>query len=235
VRTVNLALTLAAALLLSDSVAAQSAAPRVLFRTSMGEFTIELNPERAPVSVANFLRYVNERHFDSTIIYRVVPGFVVQMGSYFVDFNAKRTHDPIVLEANNGLSNLRGTVAMARDTPNSATAEFFINLADNLRLNQDSADTQNMTGYAVFGQVVSGMEVMDQIALVPRGDAGPFPGATPVSPIYIIQATLVESAPSADPLAAAPPGGQPAPAPTPETPPPPAPETQPAPAAAPAP
>src|SRR5688572_13743101 len=174
----------------AESVPVQPAAPavpgpRVLFQTSMGDITMELNPERAPISAANFLRYVNEGHFDGTIIYRVVPGFVIQAGSYLADGNAKPTHEPIVLEANNGLSNLRGTLAMARDTPNSATAEFFINLADNLRLNQDPADTANMTGYAVFGQVVAGMEVVDQIAMVPRGDNGPFPGAAPVTPILI--------------------------------------------------
>jgi cyclophilin family peptidyl-prolyl cis-trans isomerase len=120
-----------------------------------------------------------------------VPGFVIQAGSYLPDGNAKPTHEPIVLEANNGLSNLRGTLSMARDTPNSATAEFFINLADNLRLNQDPADTANMTGYAVFGQVVSGMEVVDQIAMVPRGDNGPFPGAAPVTPIVITKASVI--------------------------------------------
>jgi cyclophilin family peptidyl-prolyl cis-trans isomerase len=165
--------------------------PRVLFQTSMGDITMELNPEKAPLSVANFLRYVNEGHFDGTVIYRVAPGFVVQMGSYLADGNAKPTHEPIQLEANNGLSNLRGTVAMARDTPHSATAEFFINLVDNLRLNQAPDDLANETGYAVFGQVVSGMEVVDAIAMVPRGDNGPFPGAAPVTPILITKASVI--------------------------------------------
>jgi peptidyl-prolyl cis-trans isomerase A (cyclophilin A)/peptidyl-prolyl cis-trans isomerase B (cyclophilin B) len=171
--------------------AVPQAMPRVLFQTSMGDITMELNPEKAPLSVANFLRYVNEAHFDGTVIYRVAPGFVLQMGSYLADGNAKATHEPIMLEANNGLSNLRGTISMARDTPHSATAEFFINLADNLRLDQAPDDTANETGYAVFGQVISGMEVVDAIAMVPRGDNGPFPGAAPVTPILITKASVI--------------------------------------------
>jgi cyclophilin family peptidyl-prolyl cis-trans isomerase len=169
---------------------AQSA-PRVLMQTSMGEILMELNPARAPISVANFLRYVNEGHFNGTVIYRVAPGFVIQMGSYNADGTAKATHEPIMLEANNGLSNVRGAVAMARDTPHSATAEYFINLVDNVRLNQQPTDTENMTGYAVFGQVVSGMEVVDMIGMVMLGDNGPMPGQAPVMPITINSVSVV--------------------------------------------
>jgi cyclophilin family peptidyl-prolyl cis-trans isomerase len=164
-------------------------APRVLMRTSMGDITMELNPERAPITVANFLRYVNEGHFNGTVIYRVHRGFVIQMGSYNADGTAKATHEPIMLEAGNGLSNVRGAVAMARDTPHSATAEFFINLVDNLRLDQQPGNPE--TGYAVFGQVVSGMDVIDQIHMVPLGDNGPMPGQAPVTPITITSVTVV--------------------------------------------
>jgi peptidyl-prolyl cis-trans isomerase A (cyclophilin A) len=166
--------------------------PKVLIETSSGNFTVALEPDRAPITVRNFLRYVAEHHFDGTAIYRIVPGFVIEAGSYDADGNYRSVHAPIALEANNGLTNLRGTLAMARvDEPNSATAEFFINLADNPNLDRDAKDSKNATGYAVFGRVVSGMDVVDRIAAVPLGGKGPFPGAAPLTPVTILRVSPV--------------------------------------------
>jgi cyclophilin family peptidyl-prolyl cis-trans isomerase len=164
----------------------QASDTRVVMATSMGDITIALDEAHAPKTVQNFLRYVSEHHFDGTVVYRVAPGFVIQAGSYEADGHARDVHEPIPLEANNGLSNLRGTVAMARTDPNTATAEFFVNLTDNLDLDHRADDKGNTTGYTVFGKVVSGMDVVDRIAAVPLGGAGPFPPqATPMKPITI--------------------------------------------------
>jgi cyclophilin family peptidyl-prolyl cis-trans isomerase len=173
-------------MVLARADAASSSDPKVRIETSLGDVTMQLDPVHAPVTVANFLRYVNEGHFNGTVVYRVEPGFVIQAGSWDARVQVRPTHQPIALEANNGLSNLRGSVAMARgDDPASATAEFFINLADNLALDHQSSDAGNTTGYAVFGKVIAGMDVVDRIAAVPRGDHGPMPGAAPVEPIVI--------------------------------------------------
>src|SRR6185503_14475795 len=135
---------------------AQEALPKVSLMTSMGEIVLELDRERAPATVESFLRYVREGHFDNTIFYRVVPRFVIQAGSVGPDGNGRPVHDPTPLEANNGLSNTRGTITMARDdNPNSATAEFFINLVDNKGLDHAADDMENKTGYTVFGHVVT--------------------------------------------------------------------------------
>jgi cyclophilin family peptidyl-prolyl cis-trans isomerase len=169
-----------------DTSTAGSSAPRVLIETSMGNITIELDPTHSPKTVENFLRYVAEHHFDGTVVYRVAPGFVIQAGSYDADGNYRAVHEPVPLEANNGLTNQRGSVAMARqDDPNSATAEFFIDLANNANLDRRADDTTNTTGYAVFGRVVEGMDVADRIASVPIGGKGPMPAEAPVSPITI--------------------------------------------------
>ncbi len=169
------------------------AGPRVLISTAMGDITLELDPEHAPLTVANFLRYVKEGHFDGTVIYRVVPGFVIQAGSWDADVHYRAVHAPIPLES--GQSNLRGTVAMARaDDPASATAEFFINLADNAPLDAQAGAPAGTTGYAVFGHVVSGMDVVDKIAGVPRGDHGPMAGEAPVDPITIVKASQLPAA-----------------------------------------
>src|SRR5579871_1687057 len=126
------------------------AAPEVLISTSMGDITLALDPAHAPLSVANFLRYVKEGHFDGTLVYRVAPGFVIQAGSFDSATTSRPVHDPIPLEAGNDLGNKRGTVSMARQTePDSATAEFFINLADNANLDRQPGDAEGMTGYAV--------------------------------------------------------------------------------------
>lgn len=166
---------------------AQAAETKVIMSTSSGDITIELDDAHAPKTVQNFLRYVSEHHFDGTVVYRVEPGFVIQAGSYEGDGRYRGVHDPIPLEANNGLSNVRGTVAMARSDPNSATAEFFINLADNHDLDHKADDKANSTGYAVFGNVISGMDVADKIAATPVGGAaGPFPpGSTPLKPVTV--------------------------------------------------
>ena len=171
------------------------AGPRVLIATSMGDITLQLDAVHAPLTTANFLRYVREHHFDGTVIYRVVPGFVIQAGSWDADVKYRAAHGHIPLES--GQHNLRGTVAMARgNEPASADAEFFINLADNAALDADPAAAPNTTGYAVFASVVSGMDVVDKIAGVPVGDHGPMPGAAPVDPITIVKVTpLPDAAP----------------------------------------
>lgn len=168
--------------------------PKLLIATSMGDITLQLDSVRAPKSVANVLRYVREKHYDNTAFYRVAHGFVIQMGSFDANGKGRGIHPgPVPLEANNGLSNLRGTVAMARaEEPDSATAEFFINLADNLPLDHKADDAANTTGYAVFGQVLSGMDVVDAIGQVPTGDNGPMPGQAPVTPIIVKKVTLLK-------------------------------------------
>ena len=190
--------------------APQEPPPRVSFQTSMGQIVLELNRERAPLTVANFLRYVTEGHFNNTVIYRVVPRFVIQGGSVGSNGNGKPVHEPIPLEANNGLPNLRGTITMARSSePNSATAEFFINLVDNIGLNQDPNDTENRTGYAVFGRVVTGMETVDLITQLPLGGGyGPFPQNAPLIPVIIRSATIIDAsgAPLPMPAPTTPPG-----------------------------
>ena len=155
--------------------------PKLLIATSMGDITLQLDSVRAPKSVANVLRYAREKHYDNTAFYRVAHGFVIQMGSFDANGKGRGIHPgPVPLEATNGLSNLRGTVAMARaEAPDSATAEFFINLADNLPLNHEAGDPGNNTGYAVFGQV-------------PTGDNGPMPGQAPVTPIVVKKVTLLK-------------------------------------------
>ncbi len=185
--------------LVARSASAQNAAPaaapagppQVVIATSLGDITVQLDPKRAPLTVANFLSYVKEGHYDGTVFYRVVPNFVIQAGSYDADVHYRSVHDNIPLEANNGLKNLRGTIAMAREeAPNTANAEFFINLADNADLDPQPEDTHHTTGYAVFGKVVSGMDVVDRIAAVPLGDHGPIPGAAPVDPVVIKSVTV---------------------------------------------
>src|SRR5437763_9082285 len=131
--------------------------PQLLISTSMGDITLQLDAVRAPKSVANILRYVKEKHYDGTVFYRVAKGFVIQMGSWEANGKGRGIHPgPVPLEANNGLSNLRGTVALGReDAPDTAKAEFYINLADNTALDHKAEDPGNSTGYAVFGQVIS--------------------------------------------------------------------------------
>ena len=187
--------------------APQEPPPRVSLQTSMGPIILELNRERAPLTVANFLRYAMEGHFNNTVIYRVVPRFVIQGGSVGMNGNGKPVHEPIPLEANNGLSNLRGTITMARaQDPASATAEFFINLVDNTGLDQMMGDTANQTGYAVFGRVAEGMNVVDLITTLPLGGGyGPFGANAPLIPVIIRSATILDPAAAPAPAPQAPP------------------------------
>jgi cyclophilin family peptidyl-prolyl cis-trans isomerase len=181
-----------AALVTTSAAPAADDQPQVLIQTSLGDITLQLDRAHAPASVDNFLHYAGEGHYDGTVVYRVVPGFVIQAGSYEPDFHQRPVHDPIALEANNGLTNVRGSIAMARqDDPSSATAEFFIDLADNPALDHQAGDTGNKTGYAVFGHVVSGMDVVDKIAAVPLSDRGPMPGAAPAESVVIKTAKLL--------------------------------------------
>jgi cyclophilin family peptidyl-prolyl cis-trans isomerase len=165
-----------------------SDAPKVRFDTSMGSFVVQLDARRAPLTVANFLRYVQEGHYDGTLFSRVVENFVAQAGGYTVDYKDKPTHDPIVNESGNGLANLRGTIAMARTgEPHSATAQFFINLVDNESLNP----LPTRWGYTVFGTVVEGMDVIDSIGHAPTGAVGPFQENAPLKPIVIEKAQVL--------------------------------------------
>ena len=146
--------------------------PKVRLETSQGAIDLELYPEKAPETVKNFLAYVDEGFYDGTLFHRVIDGFMVQGGGFSSDMEQKPTHDPIQNEANNGLENERGTVAMARtNDPNSATSQFFINVVDNEFLNFKSEDRRGW-GYCVFGRVTDGMAVVDKIAKQPTGFHG---------------------------------------------------------------
>jgi len=165
--------------------------PKVKLTTTLGEIIIQLNAEKAPVSAENFLNYVKEGFYEGTIFHRVIPGFMAQGGGFTKDFNQKAVHDPIKNEADNGLKNTRGSVAMARtNVPDSATAQFFINYKDNGFLDHTSP-TPNGWGYAVFGTVISGMDVVDKMAEIPTGNKGMYQDV-PKTDIVIEKAEIVE-------------------------------------------
>lgn len=210
----RLATALAAAVLLSTTALAQPAAK---FETSMGNFEILLEDAKAPATVKNFVKYVKAGHYNNVVFYRIVPGFVIQAGSMKPDDSWKRAGKPIPLETATGLSNKRGTIAMAREEkPASATTEFFINLADTNAQGLDAkpADAPNTTGYAVFGSVLSGMDVVDAIAGVPLGGMrGQFPDNYPKKPVIIKKVTIIEVTPPPAPVAPATPAADPATAP----------------------
>ena len=146
---------------------------KATMETSMGTITLELDDAKAPETVANFVQYAKDGHYDGTIFHRVIDGFMIQGGGFTKDMNQKETREPIRNEAMNGLKNLRGTIAMARTmVVDSATSQFFINLVDNVFLNFQNPTPQGF-GYAVFGKVVDGMDVVDQIAKVKTGFSGP--------------------------------------------------------------
>lgn len=171
--------------------AASSAAPKVRLDTSMGAIVLELDQEKAPATVDNFLSYVKDGHYDGTIFHRVIANFMVQGGGFAQDYRQKATKAPIKNEADNGLKNERGTVAMARTSdPHSATAQFFINVVNNDFLNYTAANSRGW-GYAVFGKVVEGMDVVDKIRNTPTGSGGPFPTDVPREMIVIQKATVV--------------------------------------------
>lgn len=169
--------------------------PRVHMMTNLGEIVLELDREKAPKTVANFLSYVQEGFYNGTIFHRVIDGFMVQGGGFTQDFQKKPTHAPVENEANNGLKNLTGTIAMARtNAPHSATAQFFINVADNGFLDHRSP-TPRGWGYAVFGKVVKGMDVVDKIRKTPTGSGGPFRKDVPRTPVIIEKVTIGDAIP----------------------------------------
>ena len=206
----------------SPHALAQSA-PRVKFTTSEGEFVVEVYPDKAPKTVENFLQYVKDKHYDGTVFHRVISNFMVQGGGFDVRYNQKPTRAPVLHEgrealAKGGDKNVVGTLAMARtNDPQSATAQFFINVKDNDFLNptpippgdpvprfeyqgrvyentprSQLVNAAQLFGYTVFGKVVSGMEVVNKIKAVPTGPGGPFPSDVPKTPVLIINASLVK-------------------------------------------
>ena len=171
---------------------AAAPAPKVVLHTNMGDITMEVYPDKAPKSVENFLQYVKDKHYDGTLFHRVIDGFMVQGGGFNDQFQQKPTRPAIQNEADNGLSNARGTVAMARtNEPNSATAQFFINVVDNSRLDHVSKENGFTWGYTVFGKIVAGMDVVDRIKSVETGSAGPFPKDVPKTSVMINSVELL--------------------------------------------
>lgn len=178
-------LLLAAALALPVAAAAQDGNPQVVLRTTMGEITLELDKRSAPVTVDNFLKYVQAGHYDGTIFHRVIDNFMIQGGGYTAELTGRGTRAAIMNEAPNGLKNTRGTIAMARTAePHSATAQFFINVVDNLPLDSYGG------GYAVFGKVVAGMDVVDRIKATPTVNKGAAFANLPATDVVIHKATL---------------------------------------------
>jgi len=173
------------------SLNAGAANPQVELKTSLGAIVVELDADKAPLTVENFLQYVKDGHYDGTVFHRVIPGFMIQGGGFTTDFKEKPTRAPVRNEAGNGLRNATGTLAMARrPDPHSATAQFFINVSDNNSLNF-RFPTQEGYGYTVFGKVVKGMDIVQRIVQVPTGP-GPAPHANvPVKPVLIEQARLI--------------------------------------------
>ena len=184
----TLALTLGLTLASQPSVAAEPAAPRVKLATSMGDIVVELDPAKAPKTVANFLQYVKDKHYDGTVFHRVIDGFMIQGGGYDADMKEKPTRPPIPLEASNGLKNDTYTIAMARTSnPDSATSQFFINVKDNAALNAPNPDDH---GYTVFGKVVAGMATVDKIKAVATGSRNGMQNV-PTQPVVIQSARVV--------------------------------------------
>ena len=196
--------TLAATALTLAATPVFAANPQVELDTTAGKIRLELYPEAAPKTVENFLAYVKAKHYDGTQFHRVIDGFMIQGGGFTKDFAQKPTKPPIVNEAEMsskaGLKNEPGTIAMARTSdPNSATAQFFINVADNSRLNFRTPDPTGI-GYTVFGKVISGMDVVNKIAKAPKGGGKPVPPGTPMDPrdvptepIFITSAQIIDS------------------------------------------
>jgi peptidyl-prolyl cis-trans isomerase A (cyclophilin A) len=176
------------ALLFAALLAATASAQTVKLQTTEGDIRIQLDAEKAPKTVANFLQYVKSGHYNGVIFHRVIGNFMIQTGGYDAKLNQRPTKAAIPLESGNGLSNLRGTLAMARTgDPNSATSQFFINVVDNFNLNADVGRTG--TGYAVFGQVVEGMDVVDKIRAVETKSVGVHENL-PIKPIFITKAVI---------------------------------------------
>lgn len=174
-------------------------APRVALHTNLGDIVIELEAAKAPISSENFLAYVKDGYYNGTVFHRVIDNFMAQGGGYTADLQPKPTRAPIRNEASNGLSNLRGTLAMARTgEPHSANSQFFINLVDNPRLDYVSDENGMTWGYAVFGKVVEGMDVVDKIRAIPTGGQGPFHSDVPTQAVVIERAEVLAAAVPAD-------------------------------------
>ncbi|PKH23868.1 peptidylprolyl isomerase A [Enterobacterales bacterium CwR94] len=186
-RTLTAAVAALAISAASFSAQAAKGDPHVLLTTSAGTIELELNNQKAPVSVKNFVDYVNSGFYNNTTFHRVIPGFMIQGGGFTTDMQQKQTNAPIKNEADNGLLNKRGTISMARTADkDSATSQFFINTTDNAFLDHGQRDF----GYAVFGKVVKGMEVAEKITQVPTQNVGPYQNV-PVKPVVILSAKVL--------------------------------------------
>ncbi|UCC13415.1 MAG: peptidylprolyl isomerase [Gammaproteobacteria bacterium] len=182
-------LLLTASTMMAAEIGQIPAYPRVSILTSAGTIELELDGRRAPITVVNFLRYASEGAYDGSVFHRVIPGFMAQGGGYNSEFEKLPARGPIPNESGNGLRNARGTIAMARTAdPHSGARQFYINLGDNPSLDPRTSGW----GYAVFGQVVEGMEVLDRIAAIPTGPGGPFPGDVPQSTVTIEKIAIVQ-------------------------------------------
>ena len=177
------------------TAAPSAAGPRVALHTSQGDIVVELDPVKAPKTVENFLQYVKDGHYNGTVFHRVIDNFMIQGGGFTADLQQKPTRAPIQNEANNGLSNLRGTITMARTSdPHSAAAQFFFNVVDNPRLDYVSDQNAFTWGYAVFGKVVEGMETVDKIRALETGPQGPFARDVPKTAAVIEKAEVLPAA-----------------------------------------
>jgi len=188
--------TIACALLFSTATHAADknnmSTTTIKLTTNQGEITLELDAEKAPNTVKNFVTYVEEGFYEGVIFHRIISNFMAQGGGFTTDFKQKDTHPPIENEADNGLKNDRGTIAMARTSdPHSATGQFFINLVDNDFLNHSSKTSQGW-GYAVFGKVTEGMDVVDKMAAIPTGSGGMFPTDVPKEEVIIEKAEVIK-------------------------------------------
>lgn len=164
--------------------------PNVHFKTNIGDLYFMLDSIRAPLTVKNFLQYVETGHYDNTIFHRVIPGFVAQGGGYIEDYTEKETREPVVNESGNGLSNVTGTLAMARtNDPHSATSQFYVNLVDNQKLDP----RPDRWGYTVFGEVQYGMKMLTKVSKMPRGAGGQFSKDVPIEPLIVEKARVMAS------------------------------------------
>lgn len=199
----KLAKTLFICLILMVSLALSAAPVLVKMQTNRGDIYLELYPEKAPLTVANFTQYIKNGFYTDTIFHRVISNFMIQGGGYDQDLVRKNTNPPIQNEAGNGLKNLRGTIAMARtNDPHSGTSQFFINVVDNPALDFTGQQNSRTWGYAVFGKVVDGMDVVDEIKLTPTGPNPPFRSDVPIKTIKIESMSVIDKLPSDEPKVA---------------------------------
>ena len=183
------------ALLISYGILSHASGPQILMKTNLGDVKLELYPDKAPQTVENFMQYVEDGFYKNTIFHRVIPNFMVQGGGFDTSFNQKPTRSPVENDANNGLKNDIGTIAMARTSdPHSATAQFFINVVNNAFLNF-TAPNPSGYGYTVFGKVIDGMDIVHQIAKTATGSGGPFPSDVPRNMIITEEMSVQPSAP----------------------------------------